>query len=92
MKISRNQLACIIKDAKPDRFSLPSENSLAACVAKELKIEVTVKLKEIMKKELIYYKRNCKTYGDTTFIVDSDDFPMKLVPPQQQKFVNYSAM
>ena len=81
MKISRNQLACIIKDAKPDRFSLPSEISLAACVAKELKIEVTVKLKEIMKKELIYYKRNCKTYGDTTFIVDSDDFPMEACPP-----------
>ena len=31
MKFSRHQLACIIKDAKPDRFSLPSETSLAAC-------------------------------------------------------------
>ena len=81
MKISRHQLACIIKDAKPDRFSLPSETSFAACVAKELKIAVTVKLKDIMKKELHYYKRNCKTYCDTTFIVDSEDFPMEACPP-----------
>ena len=71
----------VIKDAKPDRFSLPSETSLAACVAKELKIAVTVKLKEIIKKELHYYKRNCKTYCDTTFIVDSEDFPMEACPP-----------
>ena len=100
MKLTRLQLATLIRDAKKDRFNLPSENDLTQYVAKHFSITPDDSLKEIMKKELNYYKRSGKAYGNNTIVLDTEMFkkstnsevqePTLPIPPspKRQKWEN----
>ena len=69
MQLTRLKFASLIKEAKPDRFNLPKEKPLTEFVAKKLDIVADDCFKEIIKKELNYYKRLGKTYGTFGYVI-----------------------
>ena len=73
MKLTRSQLCLIIQEAKPDRFSFPSDRELTDIVAKKLSIVSNSQIRDILKRELYLFKRS-KNYGDETVVLDSLKF------------------
>ncbi len=56
MKLTRNQLAILIIEAKGGiRFATPSELQVSQLVADKLGVEVCQELKYIIHREIIYY-------------------------------------
>ena len=83
MKLTRNQLSIIIKQAKGgDRFATPSETTVSEHVANELGIEVNSTLREIIHKELIYHKRQGKNMAILLLLLIHSVFLLmiKLIP------------
>ena len=84
MKFSRYKLQELIKDLKPDRFTWPKVTAVVEYIAQQLNILPDEQFKDIIKYELMHYKRSGKKYGSDFVVFDSENFEIKISPQVEE--------
>ena len=86
MKVTQQELFNLIKNAKPNQMTYPSESHMLAVITEKLQIEENEQLRTIIKSQLMLCKRqtadmnkksaaNRTTVGDPNLdVIDTDDF------------------